>query len=204
MVFFGLYVPTSVIITLIAILNGGVGYIVKLLVDRYKSQNKIKTIKDNISKSKQIVGKLQQILEITNSDRVSITVLHNGGVFYNKTNQKVGFTKGSMIYEVVSSGISIENMDFKDVLLTPFSDHFTPFFENKKYSLDTNDKDITSTWKNYLSSKGIKNDYGFVVENINGSIFGFVRVSFIKTKKKLNEEQIDEIEKLSYLVSGYL
>jgi hypothetical protein len=109
-----------------------------------------------------------------------------------------------MIYEVVSSGISIENMDFKDVLLTPFSDHFMLFFDDKRYSLDTNETQNPSTWKNYLTNKGIKNDYGFVIENIEGSIFGFVRVSFIKTRKKLNDEQIEEIEKLSYLVSGYL
>lgn len=204
MIFFGLYIPTPVIVSLLTILSGGVGYVVKLMVDRHKNQTKIEKIKRNITKSKQIVGKLQQILEITNADRVTITVLHNGGVFFNKKGQKVEFTKGSMIYEVVSSGISIENMDFKDVLLTPFSDHFTPFFDDKKYSLDTSDTSHPSTWKNYLFNKGIKNDYGFVIENIDGAIFGFVRVSFIKTRKKLNEEQMEEIEKLSYLVSGYL
>ena len=173
-------------------------------MDKKKNLDKIERVKRNITKSKQIVGKLQQILEITNSDRVSITVLHNGGVFFNKKGQKVEFTKGSMIYEVVSSGISIENMEFKDVLLTPFSDHFMPFFDEKRYSIDTNDNKNPTTWKNYLYTKGVKNDYGFVIENIEGSIFGFVRVSFIKNKMKLTDEQMDEIEKLSYLVSGYL
>lgn len=204
MIIFGFYIPTPVIVSLLGIISGAIGYIVKVYMDKHKNNTKIEKIKRNITKSKQIVGKLQQILEITNADRVSITVLHNGGVFYNKKGQKVEFTKGSMIYEVVSSGISIENMDFKDVLLTPFSDHFMPFFDDKKYSLDTNETEHPSTWKNYLYNKGIKHDYGFVIENIEGSIFGFVRVSFIKTRKKLNEEQIDEIEKLSYLVSGYL
>lgn len=204
MVIFGLYIPTSIIVTLLTIVSGGIGYLFKLLVDKNNNRNKIIAIKNNISKSKQIIGKLQQILEITNSDRVSITVLHNGGIFYNKNNSKVSFTKGTMIHEVVSNGISIENMDFKDVLLTPFSDHFTPFFDNKRYSLNTEESQNPSTWKNYLFSKGIKNDYGFVIENINGAIFGFVRVSFIKEGKELNEEQMDEIEKLSYLVSGYL
>jgi hypothetical protein len=191
-------------VSLLGVISGAIGYIVKILMDNHKNHTKIERIKRNITKSKQIVGKLQQILEITNADRVSITVLHNGGVFFNKKGQKVEFTKGSMIYEVVSSGISIENMDFKDVLLTPFSDHFMVFFDNKRYSLDTGETQNPSTWKNYLSNKGIKNDYGFVIENIEGSIFGFVRVSFIKTRKKLNDEQIEEIEKLSYLVSGYL
>jgi hypothetical protein len=204
MIIFGFYIPTPVIVSLLGVISGAIGYIVKILMDNHKNHTKIERIKRNITKSKQIVGKLQQILEITNADRVSITVLHNGGVFFNKKGQKVEFTKGSMIYEVVSSGISIENMDFKDVLLTPFSDHFMVFFDNKRYSLDTSETQNPSTWKNYLSNKGIKNDYGFVIENIEGSIFGFVRVSFIKTRKKLNDEQIEEIEKLSYLVSGYL
>jgi len=204
MIIFGFYIPTPVIVSLLGVISGAIGYIVKILMDNHKNHTKIERIKRNITKSKQIVGKLQQILEITNADRVSITVLHNGGVFFNKKGQKVEFTKGSMIYEVVSSGISIENMDFKDVLLTPFSDHFMVFFDNKRYSLDTGETQNPSTWKNYLSNKGIKNDYGFVIENIEGSIFGFVRVSFIKTRKKLNDEQIEEIEKLSYLVSGYL
>jgi hypothetical protein len=191
-------------VSLLGVISGVIGYIVKILMDNHKNNTKIEKIKRNITKSKQIVGKLQQILEITNADRVSITVLHNGGVFFNKKKQKVEFSKGSIIYEVVSSGISIENMDFKDVLLTPFSDYFTIFFDNKRYSLDTSETQNPSTWKNYLYNKGIKNDYGFVIENIEGSIFGFVRVSFIKTRKKLNDEQIEEIEKLSYLVSGYL
>jgi|694.fasta_scaffold05097_18 hypothetical protein len=204
MIIFGFYIPTPVIVSLLGVISGAIGYIFKILIDNHKNHTKIERIKRNITKSKQIVGKLQQILEITNADRVSITVLHNGGVFFNKKGKKVEFTKGSMIYEVVSSGISIENMDFKDVLLTPFSDHFMLFFDDKRYSLDTNETQNPSTWKNYLTNKGIKNDYGFVIENIEGSIFGFVRVSFIKTRKKLNDEQIEEIEKLSYLVSGYL
>lgn len=204
MIIFGFYIPASIIVSLLGIISGAIGYIVKVLMDNHKNHTKIQRIKSNITKSKQIVGKLQQILEITNADRVSITVLHNGGVFFNKKGHKVEFTKGSMLYEVVSSGISIENMEFKDVLLTPFSDHFMDFFDDKRYSLDVSDNSHTSTWKNYLINKGIKNDYGFVIENIEGSIFGFVRVSFIKTKKKLNDEQLDEIEKLSYLVSGYL
>jgi hypothetical protein len=204
MIIFGFYIPTPVIISLLGVISGTIGYIVKFYIDKHKNNAKIEKIKRNITKSKQIVSKLQQILEITNADRVSITVLHNGGVFYNQKGQKVEFTKGSMIYEVVSSGISIENMEFKDVLLTPFSDHFIPFFDNKKYSLETNEIEHPSTWKNYLLNKGIKHDYGFVIENIGGSIFGFVRVSFIKTRKKLTEVQIDELEKLSYLVSGYL
>jgi hypothetical protein len=204
MIIFGFYIPTPIIVSLLGVISGVIGYIVKILMDNHKNNTKIEKIKRNITKSKQIVGKLQQILEITNADRVSITVLHNGGVFFNKKKQKVEFSKGSIIYEVVSSGISIENMDFKDVLLTPFSDYFTIFFDNKRYSLDTSETQNPSTWKNYLYNKGIKNDYGFVIENIEGSIFGFVRVSFIKTRKKLNDEQIEEIEKLSYLVSGYL
>ena len=204
MIFFGLYIPTPVIVSLLGIISGAIGYFVKILMDKKKNLDKIERVKRNITKSKQIVGKLQQILEITNSDRVSITVLHNGGVFFNKKGQKVEFTKGSMIYEVVSSGISIENMEFKDVLLPPFSDHFMPFFDEKRYSIDTNDTKNPTTWKNYLYTKGVKNDYGFVIENIEGSIFGFVRVSFIKNKMKLTDEQMDEIEKLSYLVSGYL
>ena len=204
MIIFGFYIPTSVIVSLLGIISGAIGYIVKTYVDKHKRMTKIERIKRNITRSKQIIGKLRQILEITNADRVSITVLHNGGVFYNKKGQHVEFTKGSMIYEVVSSGISIENMDFKDALLTPFSDHFIHFFENKRYSIDTNNPNQSSTWKNYLSDKGIKNDYGFVIESIEGSIFGFVRVSFIKKKEHLSDEQIDEIEKLSYLVSGYL
>jgi hypothetical protein len=204
MIIFGFYIPTSVVVSLLGIISGAIGYIVKVYMDKHKNRVKIEKIKRNITKSKQIVGKLQQILEITNADRVSITVLHNGGVFFNKKGQKVEFTKGSMIYEVVSSGISIENMDFKVVLLTPFSDHFMHFFEDKKYSLNISDTEKNSTWKNYITDKGIRGDYGFVIENIEGAIFGFVRVSFIKDTKKLNEEQIDEIEKLSYLVSGYL
>lgn len=204
MIIFGFYIPAPVIVSLLGVISGAIGYLVKILMDNHKNHAKVEKIKRNITKSKQIVGKLQQILETTNADRVSITVLHNGGVFFNKKGQKVEFTKGTMIYEVVSSGISIENMDFKDVLLTPFSDHFILFFDNKKYSLDTNETQNTSTWKNYLTNKGIRNDYGFVIENIGGSIFGFVRVSFIKSRKKLNDEQIEEIEKLSYLVSGYL
>jgi len=204
MIIFGIYIPVPVIISLLTMISGGIGYIVKVYIDKHKNNTKIEKIKRNITKSKQIIGKLQQILEITNADRVSITVLHNGGVFYNKKGQKVEFTKGSMVYEVVSSGISIENMEFKDVLLTPFSDHFMPFFDDKKYSLDTSELEHASTWKNYLLNKGVKYDYGFVIENIGGSIFGFVRVSFIKSRKKLNENQVEEIEKLSYLVSGYL
>lgn len=204
MIFFGFYIPTPVIVSLITIISGWIGYVIKIYMDKRDNNAKNERLKNNITKSKQIIGKLQQILEITNADRVSITVLHNGGSFMNKKNQKIDFTKGTMLYEVVSNGISIENMDFKDVLLTPFSDHFTHFFDEKKYSLDTNDNHNPSTWKNYLFDKGIKNDYGFVIENIDGSIFGFVRVSFIKNRKKLNDEQIEEIEKLSYLVSGYL
>jgi hypothetical protein len=162
---------------IVAFITGVMGPVTLLYVKNLLDKRKKKPdmLHDALKVGELVMSKIEHIRDEINCDRVWVTQFHNGGNFYPTGKSMAKF---SMIYEVVSSGISIENMDFKDVLLTPFSDHFMPFFDDKKYSLDTNETEHPSTWKNYLFNKGIKHDYGFVIENmtqeeINDFIHGF-------------------------------
>lgn len=153
-------------------------------VPSLEDNNKQTKISDQIDKC------LQEILIQTNASRASLVQYHNGGSGVNKQR----FLKMSMTNEQVQLGVKPIMTEFRDQFRSVISYFVRCIGETGKcYIEDTEDvKTIDSSLYEFLSDRNIKSKFGVSVQGMDGYVYGFICIEYLKEKPK-NIKNIEHI-----------
>lgn len=153
-----------------------------------------------------IIQLIRDLLEQLNADRICIYQLHNGEKFIHSS---IHFKKITMYIEEVSDGIAKEIMNQQNIPVSTFYDIL------KKISLTSESDEficedlkladcVGSNLKVFLLDKGVRSFYVFAIRDLIGRVIGLLKVTYIKKKVSLTNEQLDICRKAGIKLSGYL
>ena len=153
-----------------------------------------------ITEDTAVIGKLRDVLNILNADRVCIFSFHNGGTFYSgKSMQKM-----SMSYEEIDNGISSIIMNKQDIPVSACITTIKPLIENGEFYCQDTKEYPEGLCKYHLKNDGVKSTYQYPVIDLHQNAIGVLRVDYVKRKTKLSDEDNDELKLLATQLPGYL
>ena len=149
----------------------------------------------------ELLAKIEELRERSNADRAFIFQFHNGGEFYTgKSMQKM-----SLSYEVVDKGIARILPARQQLPVSACNSTLKPLFEERRYFCYNVEKDYPeSLCKFYLTEAGTKSTYMWAIFDLNKKAIGLFGLDYVKTKKKISEEDLDSIQLNVIKMPGYL
>jgi hypothetical protein len=168
-----------------------------------KVEEKPDMVKDALAVSKIVHLKIDELKEEIKADRVWITQFHNGGHFY-PTGKSIA--KFSMIYEVVEAGINSIQNSFQNIPVSLFSKSTNHLLENDIIEIPNyKDSEAATFGLKYVAEEsGCKSGYLFAIKSIDHKFIGILGIDFVKTKTKLEEEQIQYLTLQATAIGGVL
>ena len=197
---------TPAIVAIISALITGIfgPILVRFIQHKFtKVEEKPDMIKDALAVSEVVHTKIDELKEEVKADRVWITQFHNGGHFY-PTGKSIA--KFSMIYEVVEAGINSIQNNFQNIPVSLFSKSTNQLLENDIIQIPNfKDSEATTFGLKYIAEEsGCKSGYLFAIKSIDHKFIGILGVDFVKTKTKLDEEQIQYLTLQATAIGGVL
>lgn len=173
------------------IIVGGVKYYFDKKKEKKDASNKdhvAESLKTNIL----VDNKLHDILDDMDADRVFIMQFHNGGNFY-PTGKSIH--KFSMFYENVTPHTPSIRESFQNIPVSLFSKSTNHLLEHDVIEIsDFKDELIATHGLKYIAEEnGTKSSYMIAIKSIDGRFIGILGLDYVKKKKKLNDEQINEL-----------
>jgi hypothetical protein len=111
-----------------------------------------------------------------------------------------------MIYEITSPGtINVQN-NFQNIPINLFSRSIHHILEEDTMCIpDFKDETKPSYGLKYLAQEtGCKSAYSFALRTIDGKFAGILGLDYVKHKKVLNQEQIDELSYVAAALGGLI
>jgi hypothetical protein len=128
---------------------------------------------------------LTELLVAVGADRAFVMQFHNGTYYVNKGNQM----KMSCTHEIVREGISREQEDMQDILLSRFPSTVNDLLSSPYTSVST--KDQSYFFAQMLKNQGVNRCIMAVIKD--GEIVeGFLGVSFL-ADENVNEEEVGKL-----------
>jgi hypothetical protein len=168
-----------------------------------KRKEKPDMVQDALAISEIVYSKIEQLKEEVEADRIWITQFHNGGHFY-PTGKSIA--KFSMIYEVVEAGVNSIQNNFQNIPVSLFSKSTNQLLENDIIEIPNfKDSEATTFGLKYIAEEsGCKSGYLFAIRSIDNKFIGILGVDFVKTKTKLDEEQVQYLTLQATAIGGVL
>lgn len=194
--------PEIVVALISSGLTAVIGPVILQLFKR-NANKKQDILKKELQLSRIVEDKLLNIQEVFGADRIWITQFHNGGHFY-PTGKSI--QKFSMIYEIISPGIMNIQNNFQNIPINLFSRSIHHILEENTMCIpDFKDETKPSYGLKYLAQEtGCKSSYGFALRTIDGKFAGILGVDYVKHKKALSQEQIDELSYIAAALGGLI
>lgn len=149
--------------------------------------------KDSVQQKKKIEQILLELRALTDADRVVVGLFHNGtsiGSFH--------FTKLSIGYESLKTGISSLRKHCKDVDLTGVEDELLSYNSESFIRNSISDIDVNVNYKKYLNSVGLEAVYSrlVAVNNKDNNYYAVVQIQFASEHNdEISEDRLKEVEK---------
>lgn len=189
---------------IVAFITGVIGPILVLYIKNLLEKKKpTDMVQDTLRVSELVTLKLEHIKEEFEVDRVWITQFHNGGHFYPTGKSMAKF---SIIYEVVSPGISSVQSQFHNIPVNLFSKSINQLFENDVIEIPDfkDEKNATYGLKYLAEETGCKSEYLFAIKTIEGRFIGTLGLEYTKKKTKLDIESINHLQVHASSIGGVL
>ncbi len=170
------------------------------LANNRLEEQRICPIEKCVSEDELVLGKLKDVLQEVNGDRLSIFSFHNGGTYYSgKSMQKM-----SMSYEECDNGISSTMMNKQNIPVSACITTLKPLMANGEYNcVDTKDYP-EGLCKHHLKTDGVKSTYNWPIVDIHSNIIGVLRLDYVKRKTTLSDNDQEELKLLATQLPGYL
>ena len=190
---------------IVAFLTGVIGPIILLFLKYYLNRTKKKPdiVKEALRVSELVTGRIEEIREEFNADRVWITQFHNGGNFY-PTGKSIA--KFSVIYETVNVNVSSIQTNFRNIPVNLFSKSINELLVNDRIIIpDYKDITVATYGLKYIAeTTDCKSGYLFALKTIDDKFIGTLGLDYTKQKMNLNQKSINEIEKHASVLGGVL
>lgn len=135
---------------------------------------------------------LNQILQETSSDRVSLFQYHNGGKGINKQ----AFLKMSITNEQVKFGIKPFMPEFKDQFRSVLA-YFVKELNDNGYCYISNVedlKDIDNSMYDFMKGRGIKSKFGIAIRDHRSTVIAFICIEYLNNSA-VDVNKIDRVLK---------
>jgi hypothetical protein len=149
--------------------------------------------KDSVKQKKKIEQILIELRALTDADRVVVGLFHNGtsvGSFH--------FTKLSLAYESLKTGITSLRKRYKDIDVTGIEDELLTYQSDKFTRNAISDVNVDNGCKQYLNSIGLEAVYTRLIP-VNGeknNYYGVIQIQFASEHNdEISEDRLKEIEK---------
>ena len=176
--------------------------IIKVYSDHLKrKKHKEKQLTKNEAEINQNIQNQTEILRNKlNADRVCVYLFHNGGNFLlNNRSMK----KFSLYFESGVAGIErIANKEQSRPISTLAFSIEKMFQDNFFMVPDTKEKGDAFNYQ--LQQEGILSYYNIPIFGIEGYMVGFVSIHYVRNKRELNNEEIEDIRHDCQFLVGYL
>jgi len=190
---------------IVAFITGVLGPLLVLFIKNKldKKVEKPDMVLETLKVSELIMTKMEHIKEEFKSDRVWITQFHNGGNFYPTGKSMAKF---SIMYEVVSVGISSIQGNFNNIPVNLFSRSINQLLENDVIEIpDFKDETVATFGLKYIAEDtGCKSGYLFAIKTLDDRFIGIIGVDYTKRKTKLDIESINHLQQHSASIGGVL
>lgn len=149
--------------------------------------------KDSVQQKKKIEQILLELRALTDADRVVVGLFHNGtsvGSFH--------FTKLSLVYESLKTGITSLRKRYKDIDVTGIEGELLTYQSDKFTRNAVSDINVDNGCKQYLNSIGLESVYTRLIP-VNGeknSYYGVTQIQFASEHNdEISQDRLKEIEK---------
>lgn len=135
---------------------------------------------------------LNQILQATSADRVSLVQYHNGGKGINKQ----AFLKMSMTNEQVRFGIKSFMPEFKDQFRSVLA-YFVKELNDKDHCYISNVedlKDIDNSMYDFMKNRGIVSKFGIAIRDHRGAVIAFICLEYLSSTT-IDIDKVDKVLK---------
>ena len=191
----------------VPILTTIIGAVATLIAVRYKHRLEIRKMEkecpvvDAVENDTELIGKINDLLEVSGADRACIYQFHNGGEYYTgRSMQKI-----SMTYETVKAGISHLQIDRQNIPVSACNASLSPMVKERRLLINDVEKDMEdSLCKFYATDAGTKSMYKFTIYDLQKRAIGYFQVDYVTRKKKISEEIIQDLEMAAIKIAGYL
>ena len=191
----------------VPILTTIIGSVATLIAVRYKHRLEINKkeaecpVVDAVEKDTELIGKINDLLDVSGADRACIYQFHNGGEYYTgRSMQKI-----SMTYEAVKPGISHLQISRQNIPVSACNATLHPMVKERRLLLPDLEKDMEeSLCKFYALEAGTKSMYKWTIYDLQKRAIGYFQVDYVNRKKKLNEEILQDLEMAAIKIAGYL
>lgn len=192
-----------------AFLTGVVGPIVIWwLKNYYKSddeevEEEEETIDGSVEFAQNISEELEQIRKEISADRVWIAQFHNGGKLLGSV-RNASMKRISIVHEVTGAGVSKEERNFSEILVSLFSKMISRIME-EEYVRYTNDSiEVDPEAKVLFRQRGTQAMHLFAMRNINGVLIGIMGIDYVESERELDEDEIQYLKAKANLLAGYI
>ena len=192
-------------VVLVALITAVIGpTILEVVKKRLSEKKNHDPIRTEVEHSKIIHEELEDIRELFKSDRVWITMYHNGGNFI--TNNK-SMKKFSMMYESCKNGVPRVAHTFTNLPVSLYSRATEEIILRKHiYIPDYTDMTIsTFGLRGAAESSSAKSSYSVGLFEIKSDqCIGIIGIDYTNRKKTLSEDQLHILNERSQRIAGYL
>lgn len=150
---------------------------------------------------KRIQSKLDEIRNNVGADRAWIMEFHNGGA---KIESIESLKKFSMVYESIGPGISSEQENFENLLISFFIQTISDLIEDKELLYDSIESVENHEIIRIFEQKGNTSMYMFAMESIDSLLIGILGVDYVRESYDLTEEEKQYLKNQSYSLAGYI
>ena len=173
----------------------------KYYLDRKRQEKLECPVHHAVETDTEILSRLEEIKEEIGADRVSIFSFHNGGEYYSgKSMQKL-----SCSYEVVSPGVSRQQLAMQNVPVSACHVTLQKLMENKEFHcVDVNTNYPESGCKSYLQDFGVRSTYQYGIFDLNRKAIGILRADYVLATRSLRDEEHESLKYTAIKLSGYL
>jgi len=148
-----------------------------------------------------LLDKLKEIRESVGACRAAIYQFHNGGEYFTGKSMK----KYSMTYEQVEKGIERIQQQNQSMPVSGGIKLFASLLENRTAHFNDVQKDFPETLLKYqLLDNGIESIYTWAILDLNKRVIGIFTLDYIKEKREISKEELDNIQLTVIKLAGYL
>lgn len=199
----------SPLFELVAAVLTGLVFPVVVLWIKYKYNEHFKTnekeedpLDEEIGFSLQLNEQLETIREVISADRVWVAQFHNGKKFLHSVRDP-SMKRISATHEVTKPGVSKEQHQFSDILVSFFADVLEKLINTEYVSCHHDEASTEPEMEVLLRQRGDESMYMFSMSNIDGELVGILGADFDK-KQELTESEITFMKIKSSLLAGYI
>ena len=195
---------TEVWVPILTTVIGSVATLLAVVIKNRLENKKMEMdcpVVDAVEKDTELMGKIDDLLDISGADRACIYQFHNGGEYYTGRSMQ----KLSMTYESIKPGISHLQIDRQNIPVSACNATLAPMINDRRLLITDVEKEMEdSLCKFYAIEAGTKSVYKWTIYDLQKRAIGFFQVDYVTRKKKLNEEILQDLEMAAIKIAGYL